>query len=98
MSWGGSTRRQRLPEDWEQNYRLPVLSRDRWLCQINGPGCMRVATDVDHIRRGDDHSRENLRAACSRCHNKKSSAEGNAQKAKLKAQRRRPTARHPGHR
>lgn len=98
MSWAGSSRRERLPRDWELNYRLPVLSRDRWLCQINGPGCIGAATDVDHINRGDDHSRENLRAVCSRCHNKKSSAEGNARKAQLKAQRRRPTARHPGQR
>jgi 5-methylcytosine-specific restriction endonuclease McrA len=98
MSWAGATRRQRLPEDWELNYRLPVLSRDRWLCQINGPGCTRPATDVDHIKRGDDHSRQNLRAVCPTCHGKKSSAEGNAAKAKLKAQRRRPADRYPGRR
>ncbi|ANA86942.1 HNH endonuclease [Gordonia phage Strosahl] len=98
MSWAGSTRRQRLPEDWELNYRLPVLSRDRWLCQINGPGCKRAATDVDHINRGDNHDRSNLRAVCSVCHNKKSSAEGNQAKAKLKAQRKRPPERHPGRR
>ncbi|AWY03823.1 HNH endonuclease [Gordonia phage Nedarya] len=98
MSWAGSSRRQRLPKDWELKYRLPVLSRDRWLCQINGPGCKRAARDVDHIVAGDNHSHDNLQAVCDACHRKKSSAEGNSAKAKLKAQRRRPTERHPGRR
>ncbi|QJD50208.1 HNH endonuclease [Mycobacterium phage Iwokeuplikedis] len=98
MSWAGSDRRQELPPDWELNYRLPVLSAARWLCQINGPGCVRAATDVDHIKRGNDHSRSNLRAACRVCHGKKSSAEGVARRRELKARRKRPPERHPGQR
>lgn len=95
MPWSSSDRRSRLPSDWESR-RSQVLSRDDWLCQIEGPDCQVGATDVDHIRRGDNHSLGNLRAACSRCHSKKSSAEGNARKAELRSQRRRPRDRHPG--
>lgn len=45
-----------------------------------------MATDVDHIRPGDDHSYANLRALCSWHHQKKSSSEGG--EAKAFAQRR----------
>lgn len=96
MGWDSSRRNQQLPKDWELNYRLPVLSAARWLCEINGPGCTRAATDVDHIRRGNDHSRSNLRAVCRVCHAKKSSAEGVARRRELKARRKRPEERHPG--
>ena len=64
MSWADSRRLEQLPPDWETNYRLPVLRDANWLCEIEMAGCMRVATDVDHIRRGNDHRRSNLRAAC----------------------------------
>jgi 5-methylcytosine-specific restriction enzyme A len=36
------------------------------------------ATDVDHIRPGDDHSESNLRSLCGFHHQKKSSHEGGA--------------------
>lgn len=98
MSWAGSGRRRELPKDWELNFRLPVLSRDSWLCQINGPGCVRAATDVDHINRGNDHRRSNLQAVCRVCHAAKSSAEGVARRRQLKALRKRPAERHPGQR
>nr|WP_232785857.1 HNH endonuclease [Mycobacteroides chelonae] len=55
-----------------------------------------MATEVDHIRRGDDHSTGNLRAACTWCHGRKSSAEGVSRKRELRALRKRPTDRHPG--
>lgn len=96
MSWNSSNRRQELPKDWEANYRIPVLSAAGWRCQIAGPGCIRVATEVDHIKRGTDHSRSNLRAACRRCHSKKSSAEGVNRRRELKALGKRPEERHPG--
>jgi 5-methylcytosine-specific restriction endonuclease McrA len=98
MSWSSSNRRQELPKDWELKYRLPVLSAAGWLCQIDGPGCSRAATDVDHIRRGNDHSRSNLRAACKSCHSKKSSAEGVSRRRELKQLKKRPAERHPGRR
>ena len=61
--------------------------------------CLRPATDVDHIRAGDDHSEDNLRALCSWHHLKKSSAEGNAAKAAKRSQRQEKFVRsedHPG--
>ncbi|RYH30026.1 MAG: HNH endonuclease [Alcaligenaceae bacterium] len=93
--WATSDRKDRLPPDWESR-RRQVLSRDGWWCQIEGPGCTGPATDVDHIRRGDDHSPENLRAVCSHCHSKKTSAEGHSRKQELRARRSRPRDRHPG--
>ena len=97
MSWADSSRRQELPRDWDA-IRASVLREANWLCEIESPGCSRMATDVDHKQRGNDHSRSNLRAACSKCHDKKSSAEGVNRRRELKAQRSRPAERHPGRR
>jgi 5-methylcytosine-specific restriction endonuclease McrA len=95
MSWSSSNRRSQLPSDWERKRRR-VMRRDNWECQIKGPGCLGSATDVDHVRRGGNHSDENLRAACRACHSRKSSAEGNARQNELKALKKRPVERHPG--
>ena len=65
-------------------------------CEMRVEGCLGVASEVDHIRAGDDHSRSNLRAVCRRCHALKSSAEGNARSAELRRLKRRPAERHPG--
>lgn len=98
MGWETSQRRYRLPDNWEQ-LRLPVLQGADYVCELRMEGvCVGWATEVDHINRGDDHSRENLRAVCRRCHAKKSSAEGNARKRELRALRKRPQERHPGQR
>lgn len=80
MSWSSSDRRLRLPEDWSRR-RLAVFARDDSRCQwrlSDGVVCGAVASDVDHIVRGDDHSLSNLRALCSAHHRLKSSAEGSA--------------------
>lgn len=99
MSWAGSQRRHRLPANWHLNYRLPVLNDADWICELRIDGvCVGTASEVDHINRGDDHSRSNLRAVCRRCHAKKSSAEGHARKRELRALRKRPQERHPGQR
>lgn len=95
MSWSTSDRRERLPDDWDA-IRLDVFRRLGKRCLIKGAGCLGRATEVDHIRAGDDHSPANLRPACSRCHGRKSSAEGNAMRARLRAAGRRRTPRHPG--
>lgn len=57
------------------------------------------ACEVDHIvprRSGGSSEYENLQALCRVCHSRKSSAEGNAAKARLKARRSRPVGKHPG--
>lgn len=95
MSWNSSTRSTDLPDDWEE-LRSLVLQEAGWICQIGLPDCLTEANEVDHIRRGNDHSRRNLRAACRRCHGKKSSAEGHARKREMRALRKRPPERHPG--
>lgn len=86
--WEGSARTDELPHDWAQ-IRAAVLERDRYRCS-----CGAQATDVDHIRPGNDHSLTNLQALCRRCHTAKSSREGN--QARWQHRRARPPERHPG--
>lgn len=74
MTWTGE-RADRLPPNW-QTIRRRILRRDNGACQIAGPRCIAVATDVDHITPGDNHRPGNLQAACKPCHADKSSAEG----------------------
>ncbi|AXH48781.1 HNH endonuclease [Mycobacterium phage Steamy] len=98
MGWAGSDRRHRLPPGWE-DIRLDVLNKAHWICEIQlEDRCVGTASEVDHIERGDDHSRSNLRAACHRCHAKKSSEEGIAARRNKKARGKRPPERHPGRR
>jgi 5-methylcytosine-specific restriction protein A len=93
--WEGSTRRRRLPANW-QALRLNVLRRDNHTCRwtTNGQHCGAPATEVDHIHRtaGDDMA--NLRALCTWHHRRKSSAEGNASRTRLTS--RRTPEPHPG--
>lgn len=101
MGWETSDRRGRLPSNWDA-LRRKVLRRDKHACQVKlGPGriCGKHATEVDHDRRGDDHSLANLRAICSDCHSRKSSAEGNEARRRRRSeisQRFRRTEQHPG--
>lgn len=97
MTWNSSDRRSRLPSDWE-SVRKRILGRDNRSCQLRLLGCIGTASEADHIVPNDDHSDENLRAACRSCHSKKSSAEGNNRQRQLRALRKRPTERHPGRR
>ena len=95
-SWGTSDRRSRLPGNWFSSIRPAVLKRDGYRCQLKLAGCLGKATDVDHIKPGDDHSMTNLQAACKTCHQQKSSDEGNRAKAALRAARFRKKPVHPG--
>jgi 5-methylcytosine-specific restriction protein A len=82
-AWDGSTRRDRLPEGWEQ-IRRAVLARDGWRCRIGFADlCVTVATQADHVVAGDDHRLSNLQAACGPCHQRKSSQEGAAARPRL---------------
>jgi 5-methylcytosine-specific restriction endonuclease McrA len=95
--WTGSNRRAELPPDWD-TIRAEILLRDHHMCRWvdRGVTCLAHATDVDHIQPGDDHSPHNLRALCRAHHNRKSSAEGNAAQARLRAMLTRPKRPHPG--
>lgn len=103
MGWETSDRRSRLPRDWPA-IRARVLREADHRCEqtTGGERCEAEATDVDHIRRGDDHSRGNLRALCPRHHKRKTAYEGGAA-AGAAARRRarlryRPPEPHPGRR
>jgi 5-methylcytosine-specific restriction endonuclease McrA len=89
--WASSRRKGRLPADWEARRRR-VLHRDGHRCQIAGRDCAGVATEVDHVVPNDDHSLDNLQAACHPCHWAKSQAES----AAARLRRARPGERHPG--
>lgn len=79
MAWSSSQRRQQLPPEWPI-IRVRVLKRDGHRCVelVDGKRCTAPATDVDHIRPGNDHRDSNLRSLCSWHHNQKSSREGAA--------------------
>lgn len=99
--WENSTRRDRLPPDWPKR-RLRILRRDKYLCQErldDGLLCMGKATDVDHIKPGDDHSDDNLQSLCVLHHRRKSGREGaaanNAKRREIAARFKR-VEEHPG--
>jgi 5-methylcytosine-specific restriction enzyme A len=96
MAWDNSDRRERLPDDWELR-RSIVLRNASYQCEWyeDGKRCPNVATDCDHIIRGDDHSLANLQALCPYHHNRKSSREGNAARKAKYSPRIEP---HPGYR
>lgn len=99
--WSNSNRRDRLPPDWPK-IRRRVMRRDQGMCQWeleDGTFCLAHATDVDHIKAGDDHRDENLRCLCSMHHRRKSSSEGGAAKAAARRKvvnRYKRTESHPG--
>jgi 5-methylcytosine-specific restriction endonuclease McrA len=50
--------------------RARVLRRDTFRCQIQLPGCLGAASEVDHVipvSKGGTHAPGNLRAACPAC-------------------------------
>lgn len=85
VGWENSDRHERLPSDWAKRRRV-VLERCGYRCEWDlggGVQCGERATDVDHIRRGDDHSFANLRGLCAAHHARKSAGEGWAERQKL---------------
>jgi 5-methylcytosine-specific restriction protein A len=95
MAWDGSTRRDRLPRNWNA-LRVKVLERAHYQCEYrdNGKRCINPATDCDHIIAGDNHSLDNLQALCPLHHGHKSSVEGNNARKKKYSRRIEP---HPGY-
>lgn len=98
-AWQGSTRRERLPANWEELKAEGLRRNRRQICHWCGlPG----GTDFDHKNAGDDHSQDNLDWIHSRkdveegrsrrnCHGEKSGAEGAAARPRLN----RPEEIHP---
>jgi 5-methylcytosine-specific restriction enzyme A len=98
-AWQGSNRRERLPDDWDERRAEAHRRNPQHICHMCGlPG----GSDLDHIRRGDDHRQENLDWIHSRrdydegrsktnCHGRKTGAEGAAARQPLN----RPADVHP---
>jgi 5-methylcytosine-specific restriction protein A len=93
--WQGSTRRLRLPTNWRALRAEAHRLNPQHICHL----CRTPGGDyLDHIVPGDDHRQANLDWAHDRaaphCHRRKSSAEGNAARWRVRQQR--PAERHPG--
>lgn len=74
MAWEGSTRKQRLPDDWPIRRAL-VSARAHGLCEakVHHPACPGVGRECDHVVAGDDHSLDNLQWLSTPCHRAKTS-------------------------
>lgn len=75
-AWTGSTRRSRLPDDWNKR-RARVFARDNHTCRAcQGERCGNRNLECDHITPGDNHSLDNLQTlGAVPCHTEKTSAE-----------------------
>jgi 5-methylcytosine-specific restriction protein A len=95
VTWEHSTRRSRLPPDWEAR-RIKVRRRAGRQCEHieHGARCPLPGNECDHIIPGDDHSLENLQWLCAPHHREKTQREAAAGLAKVSEKR--PRERHPG--
>lgn len=77
MVW--STGRSRTSTTDHKRWRLAVLRRDKFRCQLNLPGCQGAATEADHIipvsRGGSPTALDNGQAVCAACHTRKTREE-----------------------
>jgi len=96
MAWQTSNRASRLPKNWA-DIRRGILEQAHHQCQAptHHPRCTGVATDVDHIKPGDDHTPANLQALSKECHDAKTARETAARNRARSAQRVRIDP-HPG--
>ena len=77
--------------DWPR-LRTLVLERDRYRCQVGGPGCDCHGVEADHIRsvaEGGTNALENLRAICVPCHRRRTGQQGAAAAKKSRERRNR---------
>lgn len=96
MPWNSSNRKAQLPPNWSRISKS-VIARANGRCQLRYESiCIGRATECDHIQRGNNHSPQNLQAACSPCHAHKSAMEGRAAQLQRIALRKRPPEPHPG--
>ncbi|WP_432443779.1 HNH endonuclease [Paenarthrobacter nitroguajacolicus] len=84
MNWKGE---RRTTTAAHKTWRLAVLQRDNFTCQLKLNGCTVKATQADHKHNvksgGAEHDVNNGQAACTNCHKQKTQAES------LQARRRR---------
>jgi 5-methylcytosine-specific restriction protein A len=97
--WSDSTRRSRLPGDWQRRICPAVKARDGHRCTWvdNGERCTGPADDVDHIvppHLGGSDAPQNLRSLCRQHHKAKSAAEGAAMRWRYREKR--AAEQHPG--
>lgn len=96
----GSRRTVPLPGNWQAVVPV-ILARDpvcRWgILPGESGACAAPATEVDHMGAAQDHDPVLLRGICNPHHVKRSSAQGNAAKARLRSLRYRPEDKHPGY-
>src|SRR5690625_2518294 len=97
MAWHTSTRKGRLPTDW-QDLRKACKARAKGRCEADhhDPSCNGVGTECDHIIQGDDHSLTNLQWLSAACHKAKTARETAQRNAARGQARKRPQERHPG--
>lgn len=95
--WEDSNRRAQLPRDWARRRRM-VIERADGQCErlLDGVRCTNAGRDVDHKRRGNDHSLANLQLLCSECHTRKTQREAAEARRAVARRLRYPTERHPG--
>jgi 5-methylcytosine-specific restriction protein A len=75
------TTRTTTPE--HRAWRLAVLKRDSYLCQLKGKKCTGKATEADHILADADGgllTMDNGRAVCHTCHAERTSRDANAKR------------------
>ena len=86
MNWKGS---RRTTTQAHKTWRVEVLNRDNWTCQVRGPRCLGRATIADHILAvefgGAEHALSNGQAICLPCHKIKTSAEASAGRARRRS-------------
>lgn len=99
QQWSGSTRKQRLPRDWEER-RAAVSARAGGRCEAtmrDDTRCVEPGTDCDHVRRGDDHALTNLQWLCGWHHDKKTAREAAEARSRMHIpSARKPREKHPG--
>ena len=98
MPWESSDRRDQLPSDWA-SIRREVFRRKGKRCVWRLPSgrqCPRPATDIDHIRGGDDHRISNLRPLCEHHHKKRTAQQAIAARKGRYRIKRRPVEDDPG--
>lgn len=95
VAWKRGVSRTSTPE--HKRWADEVMRRDRFVCRLGLPGCMRRATEADHVvpvaEGGLRYDPLNGQAACESCHKIKTQQE--AERGRARRSRLRPVRPHP---